>query len=256
MCNTGCCGGIIRLLLSILNIIFLIIGIVIFVFASLVQWSNNFLREILEKSEELQVIIDLSGLSTINIILFCLGGFIIVLSFVGLIGACCASKVFLIIYEIIIVILFLAHLAVVITVAVMSSKVEDSYRKSLNSTLNDVNIKNDTAKCAAMRVLSEVFTCCGVYGPNDFTNEYSRQTCCRLDTPAYYKGCADTAVKVLKDDGIYFVIIPNSVILAFEFLIILIVPFLISRIDKNKKDSKWDPTYSKNTDQVAYKARY
>lgn len=108
----------------------------------------------------------------------------------------------------------------------------------LNVTIKDLNSNSTspekvTAECHSMRILSDIFICCGYDGPQDFVYNTTFATeCCKQGT---YKGCADTIVNEIKSNGINLVVIPNFVILGFEFVIILLVPFLIGRIRRHDR---------------------
>lgn len=122
--------------------------------------------------------------------------------------------------------------------AVKSGDVENEFRRLLNNTVNDLNSNSTspdkvTAECHTMRLLSDIFICCGYNSPDDFVlNKTYATECCKTGT---YKGCADTIVTEIKSNGINIVVIPNFVILGFEFVIILLVPFLIGRIRRHDR---------------------
>jgi hypothetical protein len=85
-------------------VILLKIDIHIYIF----RWSSDFITGKFDV-EELKYLIDLTAVDSVSLGLLILGAFIIILSIIGLIGACKQSRFFLIIYEIIIILLFLAH---------------------------------------------------------------------------------------------------------------------------------------------------
>jgi hypothetical protein len=156
---------------------------------------------------------------------------------VGLIGACCANRFFLVIYELVLVLLFLAHGLLLIVGGIKSGEVEREFRSTLNTTVEKIRTSNRTADdhqsmCNAFKLVSELFECCGASSPADFDHELAAK-CCVQPMPVY--GCSDRAVSVIKRNGINIIIIPNSVVLCFEFILILIVPFLIGRITKGRR---------------------
>lgn len=239
MAKTGCCGGLIRLLLIIINSIFFLIGLTVFIVAAILRWgSASILSKLSGDDADVQSILNVSAIDAVSVALLALGSFVIFVSLFGLIGACCANKFFLFIYEAIIVALFVTH-AVILTVgAVKSGDVETEFRRLLNNTINDLNtnqtsIDKQTAECHSLRILSDIFICCGYNGPQDFVYNTTYATvCCKEGT---YKGCADTIVSEIKTNGINIVVIPNFIILGFEFIIILLVPFLIGRIRRQDR---------------------
>lgn len=242
MVKTGCCGGTIRLLLIIINTIFFIIGLAVFIVAAVLRWSSSSILQKISEDTDAKSILSWTAVDAVSIALLALGGFIILLSLFGLFGACCANKFFLFIYEIIIVALFVSH-AIVLTVgAVKSGDVENEFRKLLNQTVADLNSNQTdpdkaTAECRSMKLLSELFVCCGYNGASDFHYNTTYQTECCKDPN--YTGCGDKIVQDIKSNGINLVVIPNFVILGFEFVIILLVPFLIGRIRRNSQGSRY-----------------
>lgn len=238
MCeNTGCCGSFIRVVLSLINIIFLIFGIAIFLLAALIKWGDISSISRLINNEDIKSIIDMSVFNTVAVVLLIFGGFIILLSLIGLIGACCANRFFLVIYELVIIALFLAHGCILIVGGIKSSDVEKEFRKTLNQTAHSLTSSNMTetefkTKCQGFKIISQFFSCCGAESPSDF-NKTLQQECCYGQTQVY--GCSQQLISTVKTHGINVIIIPNSVILCFEFLLILIVPFLIGRITKGRR---------------------
>ena len=248
-----CCKSIIQILLVILNVIFLIIGLAVFILAAILHWSSSTLLGVFD-NEDINTFIDLSSVDIVAIVLIIIGAFIILLSIAGLIGACCSNRFFLVVYEIVIIVIFLAHLIVLIVGAVKIDVVEDFYRKTLNTTmqhLNDPNFQDQaeiTSICAAYEFLSQTFTCCGDNGPDDFKlNSTFKTQCCYQETYTLNIGCGDKSWDTLKDGVVSFLIIPNAVILGFELIIIVIVPILIRRINKSKtrRDDYVPSTYYK-----------
>lgn len=227
----GCCKSLFSFLLGLVNVIFMLIGIALVATTSVLKWANiGKLKEI----TGMQNIIDLASIDAITIALICIGALIILISFIGLMGVCCSNRVFLVIYEIIVIILFLLHLAALITLLVMSNTVEKEYRKALNQTVADINNPSTSQseiqlKCNLMTNISGIFQCCGANSINDFPNPSYK--CCK---PEYYtaKGCADLSVDAIKKYSIYLLVIPTAVILFIELISIIGVPFLIASISR------------------------
>jgi hypothetical protein len=247
----GFLTSILKFSLIIVNTIFLIIGLLVCIFSAILLWGNDILGEIKDID-----FIDFSSLYAVSIILLIIGVFIIALSVIGLIGACSSNRFFLVVYEIIIGILFLTHLIALIYGAVAFGEIENLYKNELNVTmakLNDPLFLKDNPKeaatyCAAFKVLSEVFDCCGVYGDSDFKQNVTfRQVCCADKTVFNQIGCADKSWNTLKNGATNYLIIPNSVILVFEFCLIVGVPIFIKNISRRKKGSDYiPPTYYRN----------
>lgn len=137
--------------------------------------------------------------------------------------------------------------------AIKIDDIEDFYKKELNITMDKLNdplfLKEDpkTAAqyCAAFRVLSEIFECCGVTGPSDFKlNVTFTKECCVNETISSQIGCADKSWDTIFDGVVSYFIVPNSVIVAFEFCLIVGVPIFIKTISKRKKRDDYIPTFT------------
>lgn len=234
MCeNSGFCGSIVRVLLTIINIILFAIGATIFVIAAILQWDDGLIIGKIDK--ELKDIIDITAFEELSVALLILGGAIMLVSVVGLIGACCASKFFLIIYEIVLIVLFIAHIVIVIIVVVEAPKIKDEYKKQLNESVVAVNNAEPSQydeKCKSLKALSEIFDCCGYKDASDFRDPAARDKCCKSQQN---DGCADKVIKTFEDDAVNILVIPNAVVLAIELIFIIGVPFLIGRLSKKDK---------------------
>lgn len=224
----SCCGSLFRFLLGLINVIFLLIGIALVVTTSVLKWANiSKLQEI----SGLDKLLNLTSIDAVTIALLCIGGFIVFLSFAGLIGVCCSNRGFLFIYEFITVILFMGQVGALIALLVMQPQIESQYKNSLNATVNSINTQASDAeqKCALMTALSELFTCCGANGPADFV---SAKKCCMDMTVT--TGCSQASIDSIKKYSIYLYVF-SGVIIFIELISIIGVPFMIGRISRMKQ---------------------
>lgn len=237
MCReTGCFGSCIRIILGILNTIFLIVGLGVFISAAVLRWSSSSALKKLIDNDSTKDVIDISTIEAVTVGLLVVGGIIAFISLIGLIGVVFANRFFLVIYEIIIVLLFLTHLIIVLVLAFKSSDLEKEYRKALNKTIENINAPDTSEQvlsndCAIMKLLSEIFECCGANGPTDFANKTLTSVCCIGE---YQTGCGDKAVDSISNNVVPAVLVPNGVILGFEFIMILAIPFVIGRISREQ----------------------
>lgn len=247
--NLGCFARSVRFLLVILNFVFLLLGIVVFITAAVLKWSTLFNKFI--NIDGIDSLIKVGSISTVSTILLVISGFAVGLSLFGICGAKYMNRFFLIIYEVLIVILFLVHGVSILVLVFSSSKIENEFRKGINSTIHDLN-SNDTkpsdfkAKCDLSFAISEIFHCCGAQEPNDFVNASLVEKCCKRKD--YKVACGDKVVSSIKNNAVNLLIIPNSVILAIELFGIIMVPFLIGRAGKNSDDD-----FPRSFSNISYK---
>ncbi|CAF1081366.1 unnamed protein product [Brachionus calyciflorus] len=219
------------------NIEFLLIGCADFIEAATIV--NK-----IETNDVLKTIINVTTINNDNLIRLILSAFIIMLCIIGLCGACCANRFFLGVYEILMVILFISHgigfvneLSGTVENEFKNSLYRIEFRQPLNEIVFDVN-SNKTSeedkieKCSALKLISEIYECCGLNGPGDFINATYVTECC-YGSSTY--GCGDETVMSFKENGVNNIIILNSIELVLEFSIIIQVPFLIGYITKSRR---------------------
>lgn len=230
----GCCGSLVRSLLFLVNLLFFILGFVVFVTAAVLKWGNTFYSEF-NDIKFVNDLIETGKIGNVATALLVLAGIIMTLSMFGLCGTNCLSKPFLILYEFVVLTLFLVHGVIMLVFLFGSSSIESGYRQSLNETMNHIN-NNETFSqyCDAMKGVSTLFHCCGVNSPDDFVNATIASECCSTDDLTgliYRDGCADKSVEKFKANALNLLVLPSGVILTIELFAILMVPFLIGRIE-------------------------
>lgn len=226
--NLGCCGSLFSMLLTILNVIFMILGILIFILAAVLKWGSSVLD-----IDGIKDIIKFGSFDAVATLLLIFGAVIFGLALFGILGVRCASKFFLVIYEGIIIVLFLAHLISLIVLLFSESSIEGEFRGALNTTvtkLNENKKPDGSVECIVMTGLSTAFACCGNKG-NDLLPSVG-QICCSNYNSTASVGCTDKAISYLKDNAVSFIIIPSGVILLVELIVIVTVPFIMGKIVK------------------------
>ncbi|CAF1138478.1 unnamed protein product [Brachionus calyciflorus] len=215
-----------------LNAFLLILGLVVFITAAVLKWST-----ILNKFTNIKgidVLVKAGSINTISLVLLIIGGFIILLALFGLFGSKYKKTFFLKIYEVIIILLFLANGISILVLIFDSNKIEKEFKKQFNSTVFEIvddfnNNKTYTEKCDLSYAVSEIFKCCGSNSPMDFNGTDLAKICCyksQVGTP----GCTNIVVDKIKSNAFYLLIIPSCIILATELTNIILVPILIRKI--------------------------
>lgn len=241
MCGrVGAFGSCIRLVLAIFNIILFLLGALVFSSAAIIRWKPDIIINDITNDQAFRSIMNISALDNVSIALLSIGGAMIVLGLIGLIGSMCTSRFFLIVYEVLIILIFFCHGVLLLLVSFKSNDIELQFRKELNKTIDTINNQNSTdidfkGQCDIMKALSAVFKCCGANGSNDFQNQTLVNQCCDTSKEFFNVGCADKTVDTVTSNAIDIVLIPNSVLLGFELLLILSIPFLIGKIKRKGK---------------------
>lgn len=135
----------------------------------------------------------------------------------------------------IVVIIFLVHLAALIVLLVAYGPVQTAFTQAFNSTIQTLNTNKSPSlsdsTCSLMYNISSLFNCCGSTASSDLSSA-AQDVCCIKPTPQ--QGCASLVFDNLKKYSIYLLIIPTAVLLGIELLSIILVPFLIASISRNK----------------------
>ena len=238
--GSSCCTSFIKVLLVIFNLILLLLGIALVVLTALARWTNVFYS--LQSIDGLNQLLNFASITGVTIALISIGAFIMLISIIGLFGAACSNKCLLITYEIVIVILFLAHITAFILVFVYRGRLEDEFKNGLLNSLtrakNTSPPYDNNEDANLFKALANGFNCCGVNNSTDFFNASNGNSLLAYACPNskfYSTGCNYAVITKLESSAVYFFIIPSAIILAIDFCVILIVPILISSI--NKRDN-------------------
>lgn len=260
MCNKVTAHGICpRILLAILNFIFLLISIALFIGAAVLKWKViheiDFLREITDFKEFYMSEI----LDTSLTLLLCIAGIIIVIALIGLFGACCANKLLLFIYLVCMALIFLSHLGLFIAYLVKRSffaeKAKELVNTGSNLLLSNTTTNIDkTMLCGIFKLTSTLFKCCGNNGPEDFQEHKFNHTdyhyvnitdiCCDSDYVSYTNvssGCASKVESFI--DSSELIIFPNVGLLFFQGTILFLVLVLINNFNKVFKKNRPSDMY-------------
>ena len=226
--QVGCCGNFTRFLLGIFSLMFLLIGIALVVLTSLIKWSNVFSNVI--NTNQLNNVLNLVTLDAITIALLVLGSFTIVLSLIGLLGVIFLNKCLLIFYEIVCVLLFLAHTAAFIVYFVYAPKLSTEIQKSFNQTINS-DVSSNSNQIGLLYGVSKVFNCCGSTGLSDFSSGQNVSLYCANTTASI--GCSTAVNNFIQKYSIYGIVIPTAILLFIELIIIIGTPILIQRVNSS-----------------------
>lgn len=105
----------------------------------MLKWDNNSIFN--QMSQNRSQYLDLRGVVEVSWVIFLVISFsIIIVSMIGLIGACCAKRSALVLYEILLLFAFILHVTTVLFVIYCGSTIESGFKISLNNTVVCYNI--------------------------------------------------------------------------------------------------------------------
>lgn len=231
--DLGYVSSTIRFVLLLINFLFLIIGIVLLITACILKWGTAFTSLI--KIDGIQELVNSSSISAVAVVLLILSVFIIIVSLFGFIGVKWMNRAFMLIYEIIVLLLFITHGVSLLVVVFGWSSLETEFKKEFTKTIADLN-SNETApvdfdnKCQLSFALSELFKCCGAEGPDDFFNATLVTQCCKSE--AYKDGCNNKVIKEIEAITSNLLVVPSVILLVIELFSIIMVPFLMGAVKR------------------------
>lgn len=253
-----CFDGIIRLFLSGINVVLLLIGIGVAAVSAAIRFlPDTVIQKIKSDNALLDDILNVAAFNAITIGLLVMGVTLIVVSLIGLCGSVCANKPLLFCYQIVLVVVFVAHLSALLFVMVVEKgSIESEFRTGLNQTVENLNSNStdpDLAalSCSALKFLSKAFDCCGANGPQDFTlnTTYTHLCCATLhDNQTWLNrpGCANATIAEFNKD-LNTVVISNGAFVLLELVTLLFVVVLtISKRRRNYEDDDDDESYEQS----------
>ncbi len=186
-----------------------------------------------ENIETFENISNLASLDSVLIALLCFGFFIIIVSIIGFVAIKSLNRLSLVIYEILVLLLFLAHLGTFIALLVLTPKLEEDFKNTLNSEVDKINNNGTSSedKYNLLYNISGIFDCCGANGPNDFQSEEAKNKSCQSTTTT--KGCSIALIEFYNRYSLSYIIIPNSVILFFEILAFIFTIYFLCKAPNN-----------------------
>lgn len=174
-----------RVFCVVINILFLIIGLVLFVIGMIVKFGDSLLKsyyqpiiDSLEKSlsdagyGSVSLDFSLSDLvGTIPLAFILSGLFLLILTIFGLGGACCKVKCMLIGYVVMLSVVLAGQIVFIIIFyakqELISGKIKDTYKESIQSDFQGLNGTNVVS--LGWNFINQEVKCCGVDGHTDFT---------------------------------------------------------------------------------------
>lgn len=221
MGSTGACCA--KLILGILNTLFLLIGLALIAAGSLVVVGADFIASVLKAFEDIPALSSVvSGLAWA---LIGLGIFLVVMGVLGGCGACCSIKVFLIGYVVVIIFLIVAEITFVALLFsdTLKNLLSDPLTKEIKKykpILDSSHHFNADPQSRAMDLLFINLQCCGWNDHNDLLTV--PQSCCKgfsedilnaadatsintytctATTPNFYnRGCYKAVIDLIEDN--------------------------------------------------------
>ena len=152
------------------------------------------------------------------------------------------------IFEFFLTIIFSASLIFLIIGIVKLTEFENTTIQTLDDFIEKINqyapgsenMPSDLIeKCKALKNISRWQECCGSTSINSFTTGFEKQCCSLSDTGYKFEnGCTQKIEKYIRINIITLLILPNSIIIAFELFIGVLVALAIVEMSRQgKKDA-------------------
>lgn len=189
----GGCSKFGKVFLAIINLLFLVLGLGLLVAGILVK-INALSSDVTPALNSVEVagykLGDLA--SNLSIVFIVIGVFIVLVSGLGLIGACCEVRWMLVVYAILVLILLIMKIASVALWFKMRTDFEETVQKALKTSLMD-DYENDFLNSTngisnAWNYIFLTFECCGVDPVTSKTdNDFTATPWCTKDPGECYQ---------------------------------------------------------------------
>ncbi|XP_052060280.1 23 kDa integral membrane protein-like isoform X2 [Mytilus californianus] len=197
----GCGASIAKVILIIVNTIFLILGLGIGIAGLVFRFGTDLLGdEIKDAMKSLNV--DVVGginvydiASSLSLLLIIVGFFIFLVGGLGCCGACCQNRVLLVVYAIIVAILLIAQIVGVAMFAGFRSSFDDTFKTEFKKVLTTrYNQTGNEDLTNSYDALFKLYKCCGVDSANDMPSQSLPSECCTATDPP--SSCTNTSSTV------------------------------------------------------------
>ncbi|XP_025206552.1 CD63 antigen-like [Melanaphis sacchari] len=227
----------IKYILFFFNFAFALSGLALLALGLFTRYYSTKTEELANKASG-----DAAGLAALAFII--IGGAVFIVSFFGCCGAIRESHCMITMYAMFLLAFFLLEVAIGVFLYVNRGQVESITRKSLTTVFDDYS--NKTESRAFVDEIQSDFHCCGVDGPNYWTERNAAaipHTCCLNDggqgttcskAQAWQDGCLQKSIDLVKDkSGMLFKII--MVIAGGELIGIIFALCLASSIRNEER---------------------
>lgn len=228
--NNSGCSLFLRIILAVMNFIIFAIGVTLIACAAVFKYSH--IVKTVMKTDALSEFIKINAIDGCVIALLVIGCLSVVLSFIGFIAAATLNRVFLGIYEFLLIIILLAHAGIAIALIVRSTQLKNRIKSEFIIVVQ--KLRSDQTETAEklrifslMKEISKTFTCCGIKGPDDF-GENASMGCVDISVK---NGCGVELINFF-ESKIYSLLIPSIIVLFFELITVVIVPVLFYRVSR------------------------
>ncbi|XP_078285625.1 tetraspanin-1-like [Rhinoraja longicauda] len=197
-----------KLMLFAFNFVIFLGGGAILGIGIWIKVDGGMLLELLQSvSASLKVV------ANVGYLCIALGAFLMLIGFLGCCGAMKENNCMLMIFFLLILVIFLVQLVAAVVILAFSS-LADIFMAYIETWLMNF-VKNEYGRIEAVtetfNAVMKQFKCCGIHGPNDFTNSYFFDTtqtypdeCCLLirpcKLPILVQGCYQVFLKFLKSN--------------------------------------------------------
>ncbi|XP_050418824.1 tetraspanin-7 [Patella vulgata] len=176
------CG---RLLITVFNLIFALVGIILLGLGIVVKVQSPMLDSLLATAQkQFQNAVSGAGFSSpstdfniydlvggLAIVFIALGCFFLVIGALGVIGACCKVRILLILYVILVIVILLAQIGLVVCVFAFRSVFDSTIKQGLKDVIKTeyTGINGTSAGNLGMNFIMTSQSCCGIDNYTDFS---------------------------------------------------------------------------------------
>ena len=237
-----CCAPLLKFLLYLFNLVFFLIGAAFVSFGTYVVVSMeiyiNFLEESLRDGD--------NNLALMMYSILIIGAVLLIVSLVGCIGLYKKNNCMMNTFTILLSFVLICQIGLVAMVYILEANVYLFIENGMRETLNDHPNGSNATSSLFWNKVQEEFSCCGISGPNDWTNGTVPDSCCKIERSGCQKtpenlhktGCLETFKEYLKEHMFLLGYIGIGVA-AIELITIITACLLANNIGKNRLTNEY-----------------
>jgi len=158
----SCAGGITRIIVALINTVFLLFGAAVLIIGIVFKTSWDEFKDAFEKDNDTTLGED--G-ETLGVVCIAFGAVMLLIALLGLIGACCNVKWALGAYGALTLLLLIGQIVAVAVVATNFGDVKDGLKDGLKKAQKDFEEDLSDASSESWAKIFHDWECCGVDGP-------------------------------------------------------------------------------------------
>lgn len=222
-------GNFVKLLFTIVNVLLLLFGFVLFIVACVFKWSSTIGK--LNEYTKVHKIVNVEPLQSGSTVILIVSVLLLIVGLLGLVSIRIMKRYLILLHEALLGSTAFVHLVIILVITLSLPGIETNFKNKLKQAIEFINSNETTTddfhtSCNLTYSLSEKFECCGENGPSDFhINEtYIVDLCCHSGQGD--KGCYDRVFKSISGATLSALTVVSVIVLIIDVFSLIAAPVL------------------------------